>query len=250
MSHLLRFSLRFAAVVLWVLVGFVLLLGFYMWAGPRPRERLNRWWSCWMLRCCGVRVRVVGLPPPEGAALLIANHVSWLDVYVLSCVRATIFVAKSELRTWPLLGWLVAGVGTIFIERGNRRAIQQVSADMQERFDQGLLVGLFPEGTTSDGLDLLPFHAGLFESALRTGVAVQPVALRYLHKGQRSDFAAYVGEQTLMGNAWQVLGDGGVDVDVVYLPLVSTTDGGPAAESRHTLAAAVFDAIRAEVLPL
>ncbi|GAA4342190.1 lysophospholipid acyltransferase family protein [Pigmentiphaga soli] len=246
--HLLRFIVRFIAVALWVLFGIVLLALYYKWSAVATQDRLNRWWSRWLLRLCGVRVRVRGSPPPAGAALVVANHVSWLDIYVLASVRATLFVGKRELRDWPVLGWMIAAVGTIFIERGNRRAVHQVSLAMQERFDRGQLVGLFPEGTTSDGLDLLPFHAGLFEAALRTGVAVQPVALRYLHAGRRSGFAAYTGDESLLGNAWRVLGDGRVEVEVDYAPPLATAPEAPEAASRHALAEAAHRTIRAAVI--
>jgi len=244
-AHLLRFSLRFLLVTLWVIFGLIVLATVFRRFDVARRDRINCWWSRWLLRWCGVRVYVSGHPPVEGAALLIANHVSWLDIYALSSVRCTIFVGKRELRDWPVLGWLIAGVGTVFIERGNRRALHQVAQAMGERFARGQLIGLFPEGTTSDGLDVLPFHAGLFEPARRAGVPVLPVALRYLHHGARSTLPSYVGEETLMGNAWRVLGSTGVAVQVVYLPPATAENGDE--DHRHAMAARVREAIRAEV---
>ncbi|GAA0511784.1 MULTISPECIES: lysophospholipid acyltransferase family protein [Pigmentiphaga] len=244
-AHLLRFSLRFLLVTLWVIFGLIVLATVFRRFDVARRDRINCWWSRWLLRWCGVRVYVSGHPPVEGAALLIANHVSWLDIYALSSVRCTIFVGKRELRDWPVLGWLIAGVGTVFIERGNRRALHHVAQAMGERFARGQLIGLFPEGTTSDGLDVLPFHAGLFEPARRAGVPVLPVALRYLHHGARSTLPSYVGEETLMGNAWRVLGSTGVAVQVVYLPPATAENGDE--DHRHAMAARVREAIRAEV---
>ncbi len=241
--HFLRFTLRAAAVLCWIALGFVLMVAVYMWVSQSHRDWLNRWWSRCLLRCCGIRVSVNGQPPASGAALLIANHVSWADIFVLNSVRATVFVGKSELRQWPLLGWLIAGVGTVFIERGNRRAVNGVGAAMVERFDQGLLIGLFPEGTTSDGLDLLPFHPALFEPALRAGVPVQAIALRYLHQGRRSALPAYVGDQSLLANAWLVLGSRGVSVKVDYLPPVMPTESS-GTDHRNALSSAMHRAIR------
>ena len=222
--HPVRFTLRIIVIFAWVLVGFVILLLFFTWAKVTHRDALNRWWSRWLLRWCGVRVDTRGEPVVEGGALLIANHVSWLDIFVLSNQRATIFVGKQEIRDWPVLGWLVAGVGTIFIERGNRKAVHKVGLQMKDCFDRGQLVGLFPEGTTSEGLDVLPFHAGLFEPAVTWNIAVQPVALLYKHHGKRSSFAAFIGTENLVQNAWRVLGGAGVSVDVEYLPVIQPRD--------------------------
>lgn len=245
-AHLLRFMLRSVAVALWVALGLLLLSLLFPFLGVARRDRINGWWSRWLMVWSGIRVYVSGRPPVAGAALLIANHVSWLDIFVLSSVRTTIFIGKSELRAWPVLGWLIAGVGTIFIERGNRRAMHRVAEAMHLRFARGQLVGLFPEGTTSDGLDVLPFHAGLFEPARRAGVQVVPVALRYLHYGARTTLPAYVGDETLLGNMWRVLGSRRVAVQVVYLPpaMPDEEDAG----HRHAMAARVREAIRAEVL--
>ncbi|VCU70067.1 1-acyl-sn-glycerol-3-phosphate acyltransferase [Pigmentiphaga humi] len=245
-AHLLRFTLRFLLVALWVIFGLLVLATVFRRLEVARRDRVNNWWSRWLLRWCGVRVYVSGRPPVDGPALLIANHVSWLDIYALSSVRCTIFVGKRELRDWPVLGWLIAGVGTVFIERGNRRAVHHVAQAMGERFGRGQLIGLFPEGTTSDGLDVLPFHAGLFEPARRAGVPVLPVALRYLHHGKRSTLPAYVGDESLLGNAWRVLGTTGVAVQVVYLPSVVPAEED--ADHRHAMATRVREAIRAEVL--
>ena len=243
--HVLRFTLRFLLVTLWVIFGLIVLATVFRRLEVARRDRINSWWSRWLLRWCGVRVYVSGRPPVDGPALLIANHVSWLDIYALSSVRCTIFVGKRELRDWPVLGWLIAGVGTVFIERGSRRAVHYVAQAMRERFDRGQLIGLFPEGTTSDGLDVLPFHAGLFEPARRAGVPVQPVALRYLQHGERSTLPAYVGDESLLGNAWRVLGTTGVAVQVVYLPPVLPEAGDE--DHRHAMAARVREAIRREV---
>ena len=245
-AHLLRFSLRFLLVALWVIFGLIVLATVFRRFEVARRDRINNWWSRWLLRWCGVRVHVSGRPPVDGAALLIANHVSWLDIYALSSVRCTIFVGKRELRDWPVLGWLIAGVGTVFIERGSRRAVHGVAQAMAERFERGQLIGLFPEGTTSDGRDVLPFHAALFEPARRAGVPVLPVALRYLQHGRRSTLPAYVGDETLLGNAWRVLGTTGIAVQVVYLPPVAAEAGDD--ESRYAMAARVREAIRDEVL--
>lgn len=242
----LRFIGHMLAVLVWLILAFVLLLVLYSWAGEARRARLVSWWSRGLLRLSGIRVNVRGAPLTGHGGLWIANHVSWVDIFLLNSVQATSFIAKQEIRNWPVLGWLVAAVGTLFIERGNRRAVPHVSMMMRKRFDRGQRIGLFPEGTTSDGLDVLYFHGGLFEAAMRSGAAIQPVALCYRHHGKRSAFAAYVGEQTLLQNVWKVWGHGGVSVDVVFLPELAGTDHPDV--QRQAVAKRAYEAIRHEVL--
>ena len=198
------------------MVALVLPLG-----GDRVRRALTRRWSLLLMAFCGVRVTISGLPRAVGSVLWVANHVSWLDIFALNSVRPTIFVAKSEIRRWPVIGWLVAGAGTVFIERGHRHAIRAVGDAMKQRFAQDEVIGLFPEGTTSPGDGVLPFHTSLFDAAIRAQVDIQPVALRFYHRGQRSDYAAFVGEHTLVGNLWQVLGTTGLSIELVFLPELS-----------------------------
>ena len=244
--QVLRFGFHLLAVVCWILLAFVLLLVLYTWAGEGRRARLISWWSRGLLRLSGVRMNVIGTPLTGHGGLWIANHVSWVDIFLLNSVQATAFIAKQEIRNWPVLGLLVASVGTLFIERGNRRAVPRISELMRERFERGQRIGLFPEGTTSDGLDVLHFHGGLFEAAMRSGAAIQPVALCYRHHGKRSDFAAYVGDQSLLQNVWKVWGGGGVSVDVVFLPELANTDDPDV--QRQVVARQAFDVIRHEVV--
>jgi len=182
---------------------------------------MNNAWSRALVWLCGVKVSVVGRPPMHSSGLWVSNHVSWIDIFILAGVRSVFFVAKSEIRRWPVVGWLVAKVGTVFLHRGQRHAVREVSEEMQRRFARGEVIGLFAEGTTSTGFDVLPFHASLFDPAIRAQVAIQPVALRFMYRGERSDFAAFVGEETLVANLWTLLRASGVQVEVVFLPEIS-----------------------------
>lgn len=178
---------------------------------------MNRRWSRMLMCLCGIRVTVSGQPRLHGPVMLVANHVSWVDIFVLNGVRPTAFVAKSDIRGWPVIGWLVAGAGTVFIERGQRHAVRAAGEALRQRFLAGEAVGLFPEGTTSPGYDVQPFHASLFEAAIQAGADIQPVALRFFHRGRRSDYFSFVGEQNLMQNLWCLLGTRGARVEVVFL---------------------------------
>ena len=226
--NVLRFTVRATLALSWVLIGLLTLILVSPFVGQRARLEINRRWSGVLLTLCGVEVSHSGLPISQGPALWVINHVSWLDIFAINHVRAAVFIAKSEIRRWPLLGWLVAGADTIFIERASRHAVQKVGRAMQDTFERGQVVGLFPEGTTSQGYDLLPFYANLFEPARRAGVPIQPVALLFFHHGVRSDFAAFVGEENLMQNLWRVLGGKGVRIEVEFLPPVWTPETTPA----------------------
>ena len=245
---LLRFTARLLCVVPWLLLGLLSVTVIFPLANAAVRAWMMRNWSRVLLACCGVSVHTRGAAVMQGAVLTVANHVSWIDIFVLNTVRATAFIAKSEIRKWPVIGWLVAGAGTVFIERGQRHAVTVVGKDMQRRFGLGAAVGLFPEGTTSEGLAVRPFHASLFEPACGLAVDVQPVALRFLHRGQRSGYAAFVGEESLVANLWRVMGTTGVAVEAIYLPVLSTRqpDGSP--RTRQELSREAHAAIEQAVL--
>lgn len=235
--RILRFLPRAVVVALLVLLGLLLVGTVYPFIGTRGRDRLNRTWSRCLLKICGVRLAVSGQPVREGAVLVVANHVSWLDIFVINAVRPTAFVAKSEIRRWPIVGWLVAGAGTLFLQRGHRHAVHAVGEAMKARFANRESVGLFPEGTTTEGYALLPFHGSLLEPARQAGVAIQPVALRFLRHGRRDAFAAFVGEETLVGNLWRVLGARGLAIEVVYLPPLALQRADGSAPTRLEMAA-------------
>lgn len=230
------FAVRSVLVSVWILLGLLTELLCFPWLGHRRRRRVVGAWSRVLMALCGVRLRVLGQPQREGAVLWVANHISWVDIFVLNSVRPTSFVAKSDIRRWPVIGLLVAWSGTLFIDRNHRHAVREASRQMQTCFQQGDVVGLFPEGTSTNGLDVRSFHAGLFDAAIQAGVAVQPVALRFYRAGQRAPELAFVGEQTLVANLWQLLGARQVQVHCDFLPQIpvtSQTQRGELARQAH-----------------
>ncbi len=242
-----RFALRALLALSWVLIGLLTLVLIFPLAGQKVRLEFKRLWSGVLLILCGVRVSYSGEPLRHGPTLWVINHVSWLDIFAINHVRPAVFIAKSEIRRWPLLGWLVAGADTIFIERASRHALQKVSRAVQDKFESGQVVGLFPEGTTSQGYDLLPFYANLFEPARRANVPIQPVALLFFHHNKRSDFAAFVGDENLVQNLWKVLGATGVRIEVDFLAPIWVPDGLPA-PARAELGARAHQVLREVIL--
>jgi 1-acyl-sn-glycerol-3-phosphate acyltransferase len=156
---------------------------------PRlPQDQRNvrvQVWARQMLAVLGVELQVRGTPPAHGPMLLVANHISWLDILVMHAARHCRFVSKSEVKHWPLLGTLATGAGTLYIEREKRRDAMRVVHHVAERLQAGEILAVFPEGTTSNGIDLLPFHANLIQSAVSAKAPVQPVGLRFISTRHR-----------------------------------------------------------------
>ncbi|QJE00611.1 1-acyl-sn-glycerol-3-phosphate acyltransferase [Massilia forsythiae] len=178
----------------------------FPWAGAGLRERLVRGWSARLLKICRVRVEQAAGAAPLAHALIVCNHVSWLDIFVINALLPCRFVAKAEIRAWPVLGWLVQQAGTVFIARGNRRDLRHIFKGLVDALGQGQRVAFFPEGTTSLQGRLLPFHANLFEAAIDAGAAVQPYALAYLDReGGWHHGVDYVGETTFVDSILRIL---------------------------------------------
>lgn len=155
----------------------------FVWprADAQARHEIAVRWSQDLLRILAIRVHCEGRRPPRGRAgvMIAANHVSWVDIFVIASVRHTRFIAKSEIRDWPLAGWLAERSGTIFVRRARRHDTARINAQVHDALTEGDCVGLFPEGTTTEGDRLLKFHSSLFEAAVANGARVHPVALRY-----------------------------------------------------------------------
>ena len=228
-----RVSWRLLLVTLHLLLGALIVAVSFRLLDARRREGLTRWWSGIILKIFGISVELRGNTAlrDQGHMLLI-NHVSWIDVYVVNSYRAIRFVAKAEIRSWPLIGWLCQRVGTIFIERARRRAVHAVLGRVEQALCEGACVGIFPEGTTTDGTLLLPFHANLIEAAIVAGVAVVPATLRYFDASrQLSLAAAYIGNMTLLESAAALLRAGPLQARLELHGVVET-----AGKTRHEVA--------------
>jgi 1-acyl-sn-glycerol-3-phosphate acyltransferase len=147
-----------------------------------------------------------GSAVPLKQGMIVANHISWLDIFVINALYPCRFVAKSEIRSWPLAGWLVEKAGTVFIERGNRRELRHVFKGLVTALHSGQRVAFFPEGTTAAQGNILPFHANLFEAAVDAKVQVQPFALSYQDdKGRHHPSVDFIGEMTFVESVLEIL---------------------------------------------
>jgi 1-acyl-sn-glycerol-3-phosphate acyltransferase len=238
----IRLGWRLARLVLHLLQGLGTCALVFPWAGAPLRERLVRRWSVRLLRIC--RVQVVGQAAghaPLKHALIVSNHVSWLDIFVINAMHPCRFVAKAEIRAWPVLGWLVAQAGTVFIARGNRRDLRHIFKGLVDALAQRQRVAFFPEGTTSSQGSLLPFHANLFEAAIDAKVPVQPYALSYRDAGGGWHAAVdYTGDTTFVDSIFRILGGEPVHARLQCLAPIDA-----AGAHRRELAKAAHDAIGA-----
>ncbi len=190
-------------------------------------------WSTQLLAAAGMQVRAVGAPSEwPGRAMIVSNHISWIDVFAVLAVAPGVFVAKSEIRGWPLIGKLVTAVDTLFIEREKKSDVMRTNQNIVAVLASGRRVAICPEGTTTWGDELLRFHAALFQPAIEAGATLHPVGIRYLDaRGDLTRAAGYVGEMSLLGSIWRIVSEPAM---VVELRFAVTLD--PAGSDRRTLA--------------
>ncbi len=173
---------------------------------PAQREAAVQQWAARVLQLSGIALQVRGQPPTAGPVLLVANHISWLDIVVMHAAGYCRFVSKADVKHWPLVGPLATGAGTLYIERASRRDAMRVVHQMRERLLAGDVIAVFPEGTTGDGRTVLPFHANLVQAAVSADVPIVPLALRFADGQGATSFApSFVGDETLVGSVWRTL---------------------------------------------
>lgn len=179
----------------------------FPWLDVAGRNRRIRTWSRQLLAICNVTVQASNSHAQAlDHCLVVANHVSWLDIFVIDAVHPCRFVAKAEIRSWPILGWLAARAGTIFISRGSKRDLRKIFQGLVDKLKDGERVGVFPEGTTAAQGQLLPFHANLFEAAIDAGAPVQPFAVSYVDaQGRPHDSIDFIGEMTFAQSMVRIL---------------------------------------------
>ncbi len=205
--------------VLWhALAGYLTITFVFPRLSAAQRQARVQAWAQRMLRAMGLRLQVHGQPVAQGPALIVCNHISWLDILSLHAARYCRFVSKADVHHWPLIGRMATGAGTLYIERESRRDALRVVHHMSDSLRAGDVLAVFPEGTTSDGVSLLPFHANLLQAAITADAPVQPVALGFIDDatGQRSLAPCYIGDDTLVGSVWRTLSGGPITVVVHF----------------------------------
>ncbi len=248
--EILRIIWRGGPLLLLLLICFPLLLLLRMpeaaiWGLKRPfTPSITRFVCVWACRLLSLQRVVVGQPMQRPGAY-VCNHVSFLDIFVLNACKRLYFVAKSEVSTWPGVGWLARGTGTVFIRRDRREAAAQTKL-FEDRLIAGHQLLFFPEGTSTDGQQVLPFKttlfAAFFSDRLKEEIAVQPVTLRYhAPKGTDPRHYGWWGDMDFGPSIVQILATPGRGkVEVVYHPPLPVA----AATNRKALAKDAETAVR------
>jgi lyso-ornithine lipid O-acyltransferase len=226
-----------------ILAGFLLCVPFhFLWKLVGARSPWPRIFLGWAARRAGLRVSIEGAPVP-GPVLYAANHVSWLDILALGGAVPVNFIARHDVGQWPAIGWAADLNDTIYIARDVRSSVKGQADTLRKALEDGRAVGLFPEGTTDSGRDLLPFRASLFASLYPAlhGVRVQPVAIDY---GDHFPDALWVGDEPYGGNARRILSRRGtLAVILRFLAPIDPHEAGDrkalAARSQHAVAKAL-----------
>ena len=220
-SHYFIRTYRAARMAVHLAYGVSLAALLFPWLPDKARVRLERHWNSGLMGLLNIKIRLAGVAPDFSVRnmMLVANHVSWLDIYLLNAVRPVRFVSKVEVRSWPVVGWLASKAGTLFIDRTKRHDTARVNDEMSAILSNGGCIGVFPEGTTSNGSLLRPFHASLLQPAVHSQSRVWPAAIRYTHAdGTINTAPAFVDELTFAASLTMILSQAVIYADLEFLP--------------------------------
>ena len=203
----MKHPLRKARLILHIVRGMVLAALVYPRVPVERQQVMIRNWSQRMLALCGITLVVHQHGETlERGAMLVGNHISWIDIYVIDAWRPTPFVSKAEIAKWPVIGWLAKTIGTVFIQREKRSDAKKIMHQLSDILSSGGMIALFPEGTTSNGLAVQPFHANMFQASVLAAAPIQPICLMYEDaQGRQSPAADYIGDTTLFESVDMIL---------------------------------------------
>ena len=219
----------------------------FPWLDSGQRRRAITTWSGQLLALLAVRLHVHGRLSPaiERPLMLVANHVSWLDIFAINAILAVRFVAKSEIRSWPLIGWLCERAGTLFIRQARRADTLRVNDAVTAALHAGDVFAVFPESTTTDGSRVLKFHSSLLQPAVAARATVQPVAIRFEREdGTLCTEVSYEGERSLWDTVRAITSQPVIDAHLTFLPPLDSAD-----VHRRELAQRARDAIVLKLFP-
>ncbi len=239
-------GLRGLGLVAHIGLGWAIVTLLFPFLTSNGRGHCVRWWSRRVLHLCRVQLRLPEKIKHNDTTMIVANHISWLDIFVLNSLHPCQFVAKQEIRQWPIFGWISYQVGTVYISRGKRTDLRRIFGDVVVRLQNGKRVAFFPEGSTSLQGELLPFHANLFEAAIDAKAYVQPYGLRYLTaQGNYHPAVEYVGETSFKQSFFNILRAETVHVELLAAPLIRS-EGMPRRDLARQVQQAVAGALGLE----
>ena len=237
---LIRRVYRLVAFLVHIVLGVVITLIRLRGVGMKPpsprQQQIVSWWLRRVGEILGLRIHTHG-SRPDITVLGVSNHISWLDIMVLASVLPASFVSKAEVRDWPIIGWLAARSGTLFIERGGKNAATQATEQVTWYLVRGQSVMIFPEGTTSDGHGVRRFHPRLFGAAIHANTPIQPVAIRYPHPTGVNPLVPFLDDETIAKSSWRILGEKSTEVEVSFRQMlpVKHADRTALAKKAHTV---------------
>ena len=231
---LIRRLSRLARLLVHVGAGIWQAAVMFQFCSMARRDQVISVWSAKLLKILGVTLKAGRPPEFDHGALLVANHVSWLDIFVIHAARRVHFVSKHEIRSWPVAGWLANRAGTLFIQRAKKHDTARINSEMHALLQDGAWVAVFPEGTSSDGRQLRRFMPSLFQPAVKENLPVVPAGLRYqTPEGNHCQAAAYIDEMTFGKSLWQIAGEAEIVARLDFCMPLRNSDRRSLAESAH-----------------
>lgn len=193
-------------------------------------KKINQWivtnWSQLLCHIMGLNVVIYG-DRPTSPVMVVANHVSWLDIPIIHSWILAGFVAKNEIKYWPILGWLAMAGDTVFLNRGNSESRKTVLNKLKKRFKQNRSVAIFPEGTVTDGSHVRTFHRQLIHAAVETQTPIVPVAIKFLNQqGQRESRVGFIDDEPFLHHVFRILKLPQTTVEIHCGPALTQYDAG------------------------
>jgi len=226
LTHPLVRAIRWTRLLLHVAQGLLVTTLVYPRVSQPVRARLTQLWAEKLLRILNIALSVHGARPAFDTPklFLVANHVSWLDIFVINATQPSRFVAKSEIRDWPIAGLLVERAGTIFVRRSKRSDAARINREIHDAWEGGDTVAVFPEGTTTAGDRILKFHTSLFEPAVVNAVTLAPAGIRYRNEnGEPNPSVIFIGETTFGESMGVIIGQRRMIAEITFAPPLDTT---------------------------
>jgi 1-acyl-sn-glycerol-3-phosphate acyltransferase len=194
-------------IIAHVFKGCFILLLVFPWLKVEERHRSIRKWCQQLLGIFQIRLSIIGAEQLEDTHyLMAANHISWIDIHVINAFKPHYFVAKAEVASWPIFGWMAKQLGTLFIERGKPNSIRNMVQEVAVQLNQKAIC-IFPEGTSTDGKQVAPFKSNLFEAAIVADAPVYLMAIQYfdLGAGKKTTAPAFIGDMGLLDSIWNLI---------------------------------------------
>ncbi|MDH5573321.1 MAG: 1-acyl-sn-glycerol-3-phosphate acyltransferase [Gammaproteobacteria bacterium] len=217
----LRISWRFFLLVVHILCSLLLAVLFFrnLIRPDSLAARIALWWHTRLCKIFAVKKTQQGQISRQ-PTLFVANHISWFDIPALGSSIPVHFLAKNEINSWPIIGWLASRAGTLFIRRGSQGAAQQSQLEIYNTLKEGGHVILFPEGTTTDGTSVKRFHSRLFQAAIDARAQVQPIALQYPHTDGVHPAALFIGDTQFLESTLAIMSEPQMGVHLTFLQAI------------------------------